>query len=470
MHERRTRPLLIAVTLLLTVGALAQPTGVEFELGIGGALVEGAWNPLRLTVRDLPAGELELRLDQGSLRSGPIIQRYLLNVPASSGVAVFDDEVFLPPWRSFTWTLRSAGRAVASGGFDARSSDSRPLTLVLSAEPSRWLTAFPPDTRFLEVGAGGLPSRAASYSGAAGLLIDGTSHAPTVESVVTAAAAGVTVVVVTPLAPTHAHLAPLLSPVGRRVGAGWLVSATAADAAGLVTSRPGFPTREVAQVLLEREPPAQAPALSRFTLVSAAGIYTLLVVALLRFGGGAGVVTAAVAALLSGAAAWTVLRPEQPLVRDATSLVVNAGGLGIAVGALSVLSLPGGEVAVERPMRVNVPLPHTVTTAGTTLMLNRWQREELVGRPVLTDGGLEWRGDRLHNSGRILLEDVIVIGLGPQSTIPGGSSIEAIMSEETVVPLAYQGLLELLPAGSALARGGSGLFIALPASGTDDDT
>jgi hypothetical protein len=468
MHERRTRLLLIAVTLLLTAGAFAQPTGVEFELGIGGALVEGAWNPLRLTVRDLPAAELELRLDQGSLRSGPIIQRYLMSVPASNGVAVFEDEVFLAPWRSFTWTLRSAGRAIASGGFDARSSDSRPLTLVLSAEPSRWLAAFPPETRLHEVGAARLPVRAASYSGVEGLLIDGTSHAPTVESVVTAAAAGVTVVVVTPLAPTHAHLAPLLSSAGRRVGAGWLVSATAGEAAGLVTSRLGFPTLEAARLLLERDPPAKAPALSRFTLVSAGGIYTLLVVALLRFGGGAGVVTAGVAALLSAAAAWTVLRPEQPLVREATSLVVNAGGLGIAVDTLSVLSLPGGEVAVERPMRVNVPLPHTVTATGTTLVLNRWQREELVSRPVLTDGGLEWRGDRLHNSGPTLLEDVIVVGLGPQSTIPGGSSIEATMSEETVVPPAYQGLLELLPAGTALARAGGSLFIALPASGTDD--
>ena len=84
--------------------------------------VADAWNPLRLmTMRDVPNAELVVDIDQGGLREGPRLVRYRAPLPAGGGMAVFEDDIYLPPrWRSFAWAVRSGDVTLASGTFDPR--------------------------------------------------------------------------------------------------------------------------------------------------------------------------------------------------------------------------------------------------------------------------------------------------------------------------------------------------------------
>ncbi|MEX2535834.1 MAG: hypothetical protein WD273_09590 [Trueperaceae bacterium] len=465
-----------AVRLLLTIvvlcgwGAAAQTGEIEFELGFRSAVVENAWNPLRLVVRDLPTVEFELRVDQGTLRSGSIPLTYFARVDTSRGITVFEDELFIPPWSSLSWTVRTGARTVASGTIDPRLRDERPLSLLLSATPGRWLASLPAGARPQEVAAGELSERAAAYSGVAALIIDGSASAPTLESIVTAAAAGAVVVLVEPLPTSHAALLELLtaSPGGyERLGAGWIVSTPAEGVSQALSGHSGFPLEESLRALLTGEERAAPPALSRLTVVAAAALYALVVVLLLRFGGDAGIPSALLVGIMTATASWLLLRPDRPVIEQPRTVVVSAGGLGLAVPTLALRSLPGGETLVGQQMRSAEVLPYSLQGDGTRLTLGRWQRELLVGQPELALGELAWSGERLTNLGERVLRDVIVLGLGPQPPLRPGTERRPVASEETSLPPIYGELLALLPAGTAVANDGQHFFVALPAGMED---
>lgn len=458
-------PLLV----LLSAVAFAQPADrysadqVDFELGISGAVVENSWNQLRLVLRDLPPVEFDLRIDQGSLRSGSIPLVYSASIGSSRGLTVFEDEVFIPAWTSLTWSLRSADRTIASGSLDPRLRDDRPLTLLLSNEPGGWLASLPPTARALEVVAGELPQGAAAYSGVAALIVDGTATAPTLESVVRAATAGAVVILAGPLPPSHRALEQVYgSGSVHRLGAGWIVS-TGREGVGPALARyQGFPVQGAATALLSGGEEAEGPHLSRMTIVAAGALYSLAVLLLLRFGGPAGVSAALVVAALTAFAGWLVLRPEQAVLEEERTLVISTGGLGLSVPSLAIRSLPGGEVVVDAQMRLGERVAYEVGEGTTTLTLERWQRQLLLGKPAIANGSLRWSNGKLENQGPTTLRQVLVLGLGPQPPLEPGTVRDAAPSEELASPEAYGDLLELLPAGTAVAHDGSRYLVALP--------
>ena len=242
----------LLATALLLAQALAQPPSVRFELGHGGEFVTERWNPLRVTLRDIASVRLEIRVDQGSLREGekPMVYRTLL--PGGTGISVFEDDLYLPGWRRFSWSARAEGSTIASGSFDPKEKSVQPLDLLISSRPGRWRGQFEAEARTLEVPAGDLPERVAAYDGVRTLLIDGSAASPRLEAVAAAAAAGVRVVLLDPLPSGHRELDVLAPEPAQRLGTGWLLrgtdpEATLATALALKRELPG------------RRPPGASP-------------------------------------------------------------------------------------------------------------------------------------------------------------------------------------------------------------------
>ncbi|MEX2540374.1 MAG: hypothetical protein WD314_01150 [Trueperaceae bacterium] len=465
MLRRLAQLLLLASLAPAGSAAFAQSGGAQFELGMQGAVVAQAWNPLRLVLRDLPPVELEVVFDQGTLRSGPILTTYTASVAASRGVRVFEDELFVPDWRSIAWTVRSPDRTVASGTLNPRQRDSRPLTLLVSSVPGSWLPSLPDDARPHEMAASALPSSAAAYAGVHALLIDGTAAAPSVESVAAAAGAGVVVLLTEPLPATHSDLAELVEAGPLRLGAGWLVPVRSEQVGQALTSFAGFPVASLAGELAAAHPQELPPVLSRITITAAGALYALLVLVLLRFGGDAGLPAALVVAILAAGAGWSLLRPERPLLEESRAVVVAAGGLGVSLDTLALRSLPGGTVQLGRPMRLLGRSSFAVGTLGTRLPMARWQRAILTGRPVLATGSLGWEGELLVNRGERALTGVLVVGVGPQLPLAPDEERRAVPAEEGWLPESYTSLLSYLPEGTALASDGRRVLVALPPFG-----
>lgn len=458
--------LLLAALLPLGGGAGAQSPEVELELGYRNALVDGAWNPLRLFTRDLPAATLEIHIDQGTLRTGSVPLDYRAPLEASRGVTVFEDDLFIPPWRSLTWVLRGDEAVLASGSFDPRARDDRPLTLLLSNRPGLWLEALPQESRPQEVAASTLSARPAAYSGVDTLIIDGSTAAPSQEAVVTAAAAGVAVILVGPLPASHAHLGRLLDGDRARIGAGWLVRASEEDAAALLESLPRIDGAELAAAVANSGEARRSATLPRLTVLSVAAGYALAVLLLVRLGS-AGVVTALVVGSLVTVSGWWLLRPPEPLLEEARTIVIGSGGLGLAVPTTVVRSLPGGSVEFESPMRLLQAYPHSVTPASTEVSMERWQRETLLAKPGLVTPTLAWDGDVLVNRGNESLDELFVLGVGRQPPLPADGRLRPVRGEDGAPPVAFTVLAELLPRGTALALSGERVHVALPAQGDD---
>jgi hypothetical protein len=464
MAGRFVRVLTQLTAALLASTAFAQPGSAELELGLQGAIVADAWNPLRLVVRDLPAVELEVLIDRGSLRGGPVMTRYSVDIPASRGIRVFEDDLFVPAWRALSWTVRSADRTIASGTVDSRLRDTRPLTLLISAAPGRWLPLLPSEARPHAVAAGALPASAAAYSGVRALLVDGTAAAPRRESLVAAAAGGAVVVLAGPLPDSHAELAPLVAEGPMRLAAGWLLADDAGGAVDALYSADGYSLATLAEELSSEAGRGQPPGLPRVPVSAALALYAVLVLVLLRFGGSAGLTAAVVVAALTGVAGWALLRPERALIDEKRTIVVSAGGIGLSLATVALRSLPGGAVEVARPMRPVSLAPYAVGTDSTELQLGRWQRELLIGRPLLATPALEVDGERLANVGERTLTDVLVVGSGPQALLAPGAVRSIESAEEGELPAAYRALLPHLPNGAALAREGEKVLVALPES------
>jgi hypothetical protein len=465
MAGRFVRVIAHVFAALLSASALAQSGSAEFVLGLQGAIVADAWNPLRLVVRDLPEVELEVLVDRGSLRSGPVLTRYSATIPASGGVRVFEDELFVPAWRSLSWTVRSAERTIASGTVDSRLRDTRLLTLLISATPGRWLPLLPPEARAQDVAPSTLPASAAAFAGVRSVLVDGSAAAPRTEALVAAAAAGAVVVLAGDLPPGHAELSSLVAAGPLRLGAGWLVPADTGEAVAAMHAGAGYPLESVLSEVVSDQGRGQPPGLGRFTVTAAMALYALLVLSLLRFGGSAGLPAALVVAVLASFAAWSVLRPERALIEESRTVVVSGGGIGLSLETLAMRSLPGGTVRVERPMRPVSPAAYTVGTRSTDIRLGRWQRELLVGRPFLATSALHWEGEMLANEGGRTLREVLVIGSGPQAELAPGETRQVEAAEEGKIPEAYRRLVPGLPVGTALARDGNDVLVALPPAG-----
>lgn len=458
---RSVRHLRFALVALLVIPlAAAQRDEVLLELGFSGEVVAGRWNPLRLTTRDTPPAELVLSFDQSSFAEPEVLAVYRARIPGGGGVAVFEDDVFVPEWRQLVWRLVSADRVLASGSLGRARRDARPVILLLSANPFRWRTVFGEEARTVDLPAGSLPERLAAFDGVSTLLIDGSAPAPHLAAVAAATSAGVHIVLVEPLPSSHDPLLALAGTNPVRLGAGWLVRSDAVEVSNL--RLPHLEPAAVAAALLsdEMHPRPQTPAQLPLTLV--AGGYVLLVLLLLRFAGTPGLVTGFALAILASVSAWLYLRPPTAQTVLGRAVVTSGGELARRDEVRSLFTLPRDTLTVAGAARPYQALPYTQTLQQFEVALERWGATDLALRPTLTDAALRWRGEMLQNASGTALADVFVVGLGPQPDLAAGAELTPQIAEEVELPAVYETLLDSLPVGTALGRSGGTLYLALP--------
>lgn len=443
--------------------ALGQSDDVVFELGFGGEVVAGAWNPLRVLVRDQPDAELEVWIDQGSLRAGVIPLLYRADIGGGTGLTVFEDDLFIPSWRRLSWAVTSGGITRASGSYAAgQRLDERPLHLLLSSSPGSWRSLYGDGARLAEAAALGLPERSAAYDGVATLLIDGTTVAPRLGTVAAAAAAGVVVMLVPDLPASHADLALLAPETGQRLGEGWVLRGDPLLSAKQLPSLPQANGDELLALLAEATGVQGPEPVPQLFVLAAAAAYSMLVLVLMRFAGTPGLLAGIGLAAVVSLAAWRTLRPSQPLERSNHTLDIGGGDLAHRIAVEHLFSLPEGRVeltSVFRPIRAR---PLEVGPAATSLQMQRWQAETLIARPQLVPAPLLWDGGELVNRSGSTLTTLIVSGLGPQPPLPAGARATPMPGEEGSLDPTLEALAAAVPPGTAVAQIGERYALALP--------
>ena len=462
-HRRVLAPPVIALLLCLSAAALAQGDEVTFELGFGGEVVAGAWNPMRVLVRDHPGSSLEVRIDQGSLRAGVIPLVYRADIGGGTGLSVFEDDLFIPQWRRLTWAVSSGGATIASGSYaPGQRLDERPLHLLLSRNPGAWRSLYGEGARLSEIAALALPERTAAFDGVASLLIDGTAVPPRLGAIAAAATAGVNVLMVSELPASHSELL-LLAPAARqRLGEGWLLRGDPTLSTKLLPTLPLVEGGALVELLAVTDPVQGPKPVAQLFVLIAAGAYGLLVLVLIRFAGTPGLLAGVGLAAVVSVAAWRALRPDQPLERTSHSIDIGGGDLAHRVAVEHLFSLPEGSVELEAVFRPLRPRPLEVGPGSTALDLKRWQSETLIARPQLVPATLAWEGGELVNRGNTPITTLFVSGLGPQASLAAGGRMTPSVGEERTLSLTLESLLEALPRGTAIAQIGSRYAVALP--------
>jgi hypothetical protein len=457
----------MAAALAIVSQAAAQTGGVRVEIGLGGHLVVGTWNPVQVTVRDAAPSTLRLRIDEGSLLEGPRIVRYRASVPGGSGVTVFQDDLYLPAFRSLSWTLDSGRTVLASGSLGPGDADPRPLQIVLSASPGSWRGAFAPDARIVDVAASDLPVRAAAFDGVQTLLLDGSAAAPRAAALAAAAAGGVQVLLAGALPPSQAGLTRLAGGGAARLGAG-AVERVAADPTAVRTRlaawRPQDRSALVQALAAERLVQPPAPPGQPLVLALAAA-YALLALLALRFGGTPGLAAGLVLAVVVSLAGWRLLRPPSPELTASRTVVLGGGELALALRVEERLTLPSGVASLPGAGHPLSGLPYSVDDDVTHVELPRWNAVAVATRPVLRPAALRFEDGRLANTGDGPLRDVYVLGLGRQPDLAAGASRHPEPGEEGGLPPVLARLSSLLPAGTALALAPEAVWVALPPLG-----
>ena len=454
------------VLLCVGVGTASAQGDPRVEIGFGGAIVSGAWNPVRVVARNAEPAFLEIALDQGSLREGEIPYRYRAELPGGSGLVTFADDVYLPPWRSATWRLATETRVLASGSFSARDVDPRPLHLVVSLRPGTWRPSYGDDVRVLERNGPDLPSRASAYDGVRTILVDGTTAPPRPEALLAAAGQGATVVLVGDLPGGYADIALLGSAGAQAYGNGRIVRVSEADVALALGAEPVVPSTAVRGALAEQLVFAPPQTLSTGAMLIASAAYAVLVLLALRFGGIPGAAAALALAVVASVAAWNGLRPPDTQFAATASLEISAGGIAEFHRVDRLASLPATTVAIDRAA---VPVDRRavrVTPDGASVDLARWGSVVLVAPERIGSPGLAWSDEAIVNRSAATLTDLWVVGRGPQGSLAPGHGRVPVAAEEGMPPLLYRALFPLLPVGTAVATRGSHVLVALPLEGS----
>jgi len=451
--------------VLMTTAASAQSSSraATVELGFEGAVVAEAWNPLRVTLRDVGRVSLEIAIDRGTLRDGERWAVYRIELPGGSGLSLFEDTLFVPVWRSLHWTVRSDGLLVASGSVPRTQADRRRVDVIVG-EPGPAARAALGTARSVDVTAERLPLRSAAYDGVQRVVVATPSVRP--EALVAAAAAGATVVLLP--AARHAEDVAALLPAGvlvQRLGSGVIAAGGAADsltAGGAAAPHVDHAALVSAFAASERlQPPRPRPVMP--VALAAAG-YALLVLVVIRFGGLPGLLAAAVLVAAASTAAWVPLRPTTSSIDATRDLVIGGAGIGQRWRLHERLTLP------EQTMTFPVggwPLSDAdarLSADRVEVDLGRWRSATVLERPRTVDLPL-WQGvdGRWRYDGAATLELLVLPGAEPRRDVaPGELEREHGVAAGPLPPVA-QALLALVPEGAALAFDGQAWLIALPA-------
>ncbi|MGL4609553.1 MAG: hypothetical protein ACRCYY_07685 [Trueperaceae bacterium] len=452
--------------------ALAQTNpDLSLELGIQNSVVADHWNPLKLTRRDQPAQRFVLVIDQGSLRDGETLVTYQRDLPPAPGLDVFEDDVYIPTWRQFSWRIENDERVFASGSLERREVNATPLTLLLSSQPERYKSSFSSDTRLLELPFSLLPERVAAYDGVQTLLLDGSASAPTLEAITAAAVSGVNVLLLGDLPDSHRELSLLAPELRQHLGAGWIARTSEVGVRATLSMLTPLAPKTLRDALMSGDLSQRPMTVPQLYVGGGAALYALLLLVLLRFFGNAGLLTSFLIATLTSVAAWTWLRPKSPQLSHTRTLIVNHE-LALVHRLESVFTLPQAQLSLNQQARLTALRAYTQHNDSLELSLPRYSEVLLEHRPSLSRETLKLEGQQLYNLTDTPLHDVYVKGLGPQPDLePGGvqTLTQADVAEVTDVPVTqstvaqiYEALLDLLPDGTALAHADGTFHIALP--------
>jgi len=448
----------LLVGLCFAQAARAADAAAVFTLGVANQVVAGAWNHLRVETRDLPPSTLTLAIDVGTLREGEIPVNVTHELRGGGGVFTYETDLFVPPFRSLAWRVATADRVLASGSLSSRESDPRALVLGLAdhraSAAAGELRAAVPGARFVSVRPSDLPVTPASYDGVSVLLVD--HPAPPLDALVAAAVAGARVVFVGGGANLSPSLQALLGDgAAARLGAGTLSLApddgrAAPQEADLATLRP----RELLLAALA-EPLVDYPeSVPVGSLLIASAAYALLVLALLRFGGGPGLISALLVAVLVGLGGWRALRPPVPPYESSVAVGVIGGQLALLHEARESVTLPPAVLDFEAGAGPARPQAYTADDGGVHVPTRAWRSVTMLLPPRVVSAPITVDGLTIRNASRLTLTNLYVTGLGAQNDLAPGATARLAEGEIGAFPDRYDSLVPLLPDGTLVAQSG----------------
>ncbi|MEM7738740.1 MAG: hypothetical protein AAF267_23475 [Deinococcota bacterium] len=457
-------PVLVGVLVVNAFASWALAADIEVSLGFAGSLVSGAWNPLEVQLRDQPPARLLIEIDQGSLRDGPQWVRYDVSLAGGRGVSLHQDDIYVPArWQQFIWSVRTPDTVLASGSLDRRQLDIRPLQLVVARDIGVARAWFGRDERVVDVLASNLPERAAAYDGVESLVLLEANSRISLGSVAAAATAGVTVALVDPLDTSLSELDALAPADLTPLGSGAIVRTTLGNWSRARTSLAPLPTDDLAEALLVGLLETPPHVLNQRMVVLLATAYSALVLILIAWGGTPGLVSSVLLSVALSLAGWIYLRPDDNLLIRSRRLSVSRGGLAYVLERQRIVSFPEQRLELDQAAYALGRSSWDISDAGLTLTMPRWSQDALALKPRLEPAVLTWQGGALQNSGTVTLSDVFVFNYGRQADLAPQASQDVTLEQDALIPDMYAALAAYLPAGSALARRGGTIYVALPA-------
>ncbi len=426
-----TARVMLAVLMLIQGAASASSlegadltlSGAEARLGWGGGYSSGAWSLLHLRVTGGDAYRLELSTQTGTLRSG--LQPLTAQLEVSAGAGVREQRLWLP-----LFTKRPVKLTLSSSS-GVKSATIQPLgeNAILN-EPMDSPAAYLAQPRVI----GSLEPQSALIALAGGAVLTNANGLERLPS------------------------GPLGLGELRR-------TAPQSPAVTLDLERIASSLARVAQ-----PPPRSSEGLAWWC--AAAFVVALGTYSARRLEGRVAVWGAGLM-LTIGVVGWAALQARGTASASANAeqtVLIGAGGWGVQVRVTSVFNAT--PAALELPSGVQL-LSLTGTRYSQTATLfqaGAWQSVSYWSAPTAARVPLRVKSSSLENTGTEPLTDVYVVGTGPLEPMgattkrslntSSGSRIENGFSSDG--SSSYGLLIRSLPPGSALARRGQTLVIALP--------
>ncbi len=454
------------IVLLCFVFSFSQAQEAIFELGFDAELVANTWNPIRLEFRDRPNVTLSITIDQGNIREGSIPTVYRVNLARQQGLSIFEDDIYLPAWRSLSWRIEGQDRVIASGSLARRNANPNLISLVVSNSPSTWVNLFS-EGRFVASGSS-LPTRVASYQGVRHLILDGTVAAPKREVIVSAAVAGATVILFEPLPSSYAGLLSLVPNQELKLGAGRILKANRDNILSyLEISETRYQIEVLADALITEDLRAYPPLPRLMPILVIASIFSILVLLCFRFLATTATLTILLMSLLTSILAWTWLKPTPSLKEEKRTLVISSDDLALEQSLHSLVSLPSITKTYDFAAFSKSTLEAETNPESYTIHLVRWANLLVFQKPSLLISNLKIieqnGGYELRNSSSRSFTNIFVVGEGWQPDLAADSAI--LLSEGSSGPLTatYKSLAEQLPNGTVLASSDNRVYAVLRA-------
>ena len=425
----------------------------KFEIGFDGNIVANSWNPIKLTTRDQAAATLNISIDRGNLRIGNIPIVYSFSIPQSFGIATFEEDIFIPKWQNFSWKLQSSDAVLASGSIDRRFANPQPLSLLISANPSKWLAVLP--GRVATVPSNVLTKRLASFDGISAIVIDGTAAAPRPEELLAASTAGASTVLLEPLPPSHQSLAAVVPLEGQYIGAGIMSRQAGND--DLTIKHRDF--KKLLLAYLENSKITAPNKREQGPIFIGLVIFALLIIILMWMGNKAAVLTSISISTLAIILVFNYLIPKERELKQQQSLYISSGELAKEITISSIFSLGGGESSIAENAYVLEPKQFNYKNGSTFVDLDRWSRVTLIHKPRLTKALLLYDGDYLENRSKHIFRDVYIKGIGFVEDLKPGRHL-ITKREDKKLPDLYRGVVTGLEPDTVIAHYGNNLLVA----------